>query len=326
MKAIKITFACLCFGIAGHAFSSPFEIIATESFSGSNSNSALWQGIQRYGFSGNGASAVSLTGIPASQVSDPVGLFYQNGELFVGNRHGNTFASSISRFKFDGTTDSFTANGTITGNGLLGVHGVWMRPGTNDLYAANVNSGLSIFSVTDSSASPNGTMFSGPFRDVMFSADGNNLYATSGINGNLKRYDFTTGTTTDYTIAGASGLHFGAWRGDHLYVSDYSGSQVFDLSFDPTGALTSSTVAVNVNAAIGVAFSPDQQEMFVSSHTGNKIDRFLFDSGTSSWNFESSIATGTNMGDIQVIPVPEPASMVALGLGAAALLRRRKKK
>ncbi len=325
MKAFKITLAGICLGVASHAFSSPFEIIATESFSGSNSNSSLWQGIQRYGFSGNGAAAVSLSGIAASDLSDPVGLFYQNGELFVGNRHGNSFASSISRFTFDGGTDSFTANGTITGNGLFGVHGVWMRPGTNDLYAANVNTGLSIFSVTGSSATPNGTMFSGPFRDVMFSADGNNLYATSGVNGNIKHYDFTTGTTTDYTIAGASGLHFGAWRGDHLYVSDFSGSQVFDLSFDAAGALTSSAVAVNVNAAIGVAFSPDQQEMFVSSHTGNKIDRFLFDTGTSSWNFESSIATGTNMGDIQVIPVPEPASMVALGIGALALLKRRKK-
>ncbi|MBI1333422.1 MAG: PEP-CTERM sorting domain-containing protein [Armatimonadetes bacterium] len=325
MKALRITLATLFFGTVSHAMASPFEILVTESFMGSNSNSNLWQGIQRYGFSGTGSSATSLTGISASQVSDPVGLFYNGGELFVGNRHGNSFASSISRFTFDAGTDSFTSNGTITGNGLFGVHGVWVRPGTNDLYAANVNSGLSIFSITSSSATANGTLLSGPMRDVTFSADGANLYATQGVNGTLTRYNFATSSVTNYSISGASGLHFGAWLNDDLYVSDFGTGQVFDVKFDANGAVTGSSVVANVGGAIGVAFSPDQQEMFVSSHTGNKIDRFLYDSGNSSWNYESTIATGTNMGDIQVIPVPEPASFAVLGIGALALMRRRKK-
>lgn len=324
MNTLRITATVLLVGATAFAMATPFEIVVTETKTGSNPNPSDWGGIQRFSFTGTGSAATQLSTIPAGLLSDPAGLCFNGNELFVGNRHGNSSASSISRFLYDWNTDTFTANGTITGNGLFGVHGLELRPGTNDLWASNVNNGLSGFTVTGGGATANGTLMSGAKREVMFSHDGRYLYATEGVSGNLVRYDFNTSTTTSYAISGASGLHNAAWRGDHLFISDFGSSQVFDVAFDANGAVASSSVAASVSGAISLAFSPDSNEMFVASHTGNKIDRFLYNSGTSSWDFESSIATSSNMGDIQIL-VPEPASFAVLGLGALALLRRRKK-
>jgi len=69
-----------------------------------------------------------VPGIPAARVRDPAGLAFpaSSSEVFVGNRHGNNsadgVAGSISRFLYDRATRSFTATGTISGNGLAGVH------------------------------------------------------------------------------------------------------------------------------------------------------------------------------------------------------------
>ena len=326
MNQNKVLFILVSFSAAAMANASPFELLVTESPSGTNSNTANWLGIERFSFTNTGSAATALAGIPASAVSDPVGLCFSNGELFVGNRHGNSNPSSVSRFLYNASTDSFTANGTITGNGLFGAHGTNMRPTTNDLYVANVNTGISIFTVSPSSASANGTIFGGAIRDVLFSANGSNLYATQGVSGTIMRHDFSTNSDTNYSISGASGLHFGAWRGSHLFVSDISAGEVFDIGFDANGAITSSLGIAAVTAAGSVAFSPDNQEMFVSSHTGNFIKRFLFNSTTQNWDFQSQLNTATNIGDLQIVAVPEPSSVAILGVGVVALLRRRRSK
>lgn len=325
MNQLKSLLVLASASLMAGAFASPFELLVTETPNGTNPNPTSWKGIQRYGFTGTGSSATMMSSFLPSQVNDPAGLYFNGGELFVGNRHGNTFAASVSRFTYDGNTDVFTANGTITGNGLFGVHGLAIRPGTNDLYASNVNAGVSIFATTGGGATPNGMILSGATRDVMFSADGNNMYVSQGVNGTLTRHNFLTNSDTNYSIAGASGLHFGNWRNDHLFVGDFSSGKVYDIQFDALGAVTSSSAVANVGGAIGVAFSPDNMEMFVSSHTGNTISRFLYNTGTSSWDFQSSIAAGSNLGDIQVIStVPEPATLAVLGIGVVALLRRRR--
>ena len=67
-------------------------------------------------------------------------------------------------------------------------------------------------------------------------------------------------------------------------------------------------------------------EMFVTGHTSGEISKFKRNG--SNWDADGVITTGVHMGDIQVVgaPVPEPASMAVLGLGALSLLRRRSKK
>ena len=80
---------------------------------------------------------------------------------------------------------------------------------------------------------------SGAKRDVFFSADGRYLYATEGVSGTLQRYDFVTNSFNSYSISGASGLHNGNWRGNHLFISDFGTNNVWDLGFDANGTIVS---------------------------------------------------------------------------------------
>lgn len=301
-----------------------FQLIVTETPNGSV-GSGQWAGVRRYNIAGTGGAAILGNGISSSLVSDPAGLaFSSSGELFIGNRHGNGAASSISRFNYDGVSDTYVANGTITGNSLFGVHGVQFTS-TGELYAANVNGPASRFTFSGATATPNGTLNTGAARDIFFSSNGQWAYTSQGTTGNLLKFDVATGNQVgSFSIAGANQLHFGSWRNGQLFVSSFNSGTVHAIDFNSNGDVTSSTIAASANAALSVAFSPDQNEMFVASHTSGLISRFLNSSGT--WVANGSINVGVNMGDIIVAPVPEPASIAAIGIGLVALARKRRKR
>lgn len=300
-----------------------FQLIVTETPNGSV-GSGQWSGVRRYNIAGTGGAAVLGNGISSSLLSDPAGLaFSSSGELFVGNRHGNGAASSISRFNYDGVTDTYVANGTITGNSLFGTHGVQFSS-TGELFAANVNGPTSRFTFTGNTATANGSINTGLARDVFLSSNGQWAYTTQGTNGNLVKFDVATGNQVgSFSIAGANQLHFGSWRNGQLFVSSFNSGTVHAIDFDSNGDVVSSNLVASANAALSVAFSPDQNEMFVASHTSGLISRYLFSSG--SWVANGSINVGVDMGDIIVAPVPEPASIAAIGIGLAALARRRRR-
>lgn len=318
MKSTLIIFA-LAATVAAQA---QFQLLVAETPAGSV-GSGQWMGVRRYDVAGTGGSAVIGNGIAAGQLSDPAGLAMSStGELFVGNRHGNSAASSMSRFLYNGGTDSYDSNGTVTGNSLFGTHGIVVS-NAGEIFATNVNGPISRFTYSGGLVTPNGTFGSGPARDAFVSADNQWLYVTQGVSGNLLKYSIASGALVNtFGIAGAGGLHNGNWRGNELFIAGFTSGTVHRIAFDANGDVSGSSVVANTNGPISLAFSPDEQEMFVAGHQSGIIDRYQFGGG--GWAHNGTIVTGVNMGDI-LVAVPEPATMAALGLGLAALIRRRRR-
>lgn len=299
-----------------------YSFLVTQSPSGSNPG-PYTNGVLRYNVNGAGVITAG-TGISAGQVVDPVGLALSaGGELYVGNRNGNgnhPGGGSVSSFHYDAGTGAYVLDANLAA-GATGTHGINVSA-TGELFAANVDGPVTRFQGTTAS----GTLNSGSARDVLLSPNGLFAYVTSGIDGNVQKFSTASGALLNtYSVAGASGLHFGAWRGSDLYIADFGSGRVYDLTFDGAGDIASAAQAVAVNASIGVGFSPDGNEMLVTGHTTNTISRFSR-SGTG-WVANGTIATGSNLGDIQVVaaPVPEPATLAVLGIGALGILRRRKR-
>ncbi len=299
-----------------------FQLLVTETPAGSV-GSGQWAGVRRYNVAGTGGTANLGNGIAAAMVSDPAGLALSpTGELFVGNRHGNAAASSMSRFNYNSGTDTYDPNGTVTGNALFGTHGI-VFSAAGELFATNVNGPVSRFTYSGGVVTPTGFLGSGPSRDAFVSGDGQWLYVTQGVSGTLLKYSIATGAfVNSFGIAGAGGLHNGNWRGNELYIAGFTSGTVHRIVFDANGDVTTSSIVATASGPISLAFSPDEQEMFVAGHTSGIINRFSYTG--SGWTNNGLINTGVNMGDMLVV-VPEPASMAVVGLGVAALLRRRKR-
>jgi len=297
----------------------PFQMWATVSPPGpDNHDPGTWGGIIRYRFDDNGAPGSSLVGIDRSLVADPCGLVFrvESHELFVGNRHGNLGGGSISRFVYDAQTDSFTPNGSITGNGLFGVHQLALNPVTGELFATNFGGGVSRFLFDqDDNAVPNGMIGGTEWtRGVAVSPDGKWLYVTSAT-AVIRRFDLDTGQELPAVgVVGAVGLHFIRLHGEHvLYVADPTASMVYKFDIDAAGNF-SGQVDIAAPSAAGEAVSPDGLEMFATGHlTSHQITRLRWDAGTQSWTPVTPIYPGVPMGDIlasavaDLVAVAEPA-------------------
>lgn len=322
MRLPLIAMFCAC--LTGNA-GAGFKLLVTETQAGSNPNPMSWQGVRQFDIAGSGGMATPIAGIPANQLSDPAGLALDaNGKLFVGNRHGNSNPSTVSRFNYNVDTGAATADGNISGNSLFGVHGVAFNPVNGEMFAANVGGPVSRFTFDGmGNAVANGTVGAGLKRGVAVSATGDRLYMTTAGNV-IQRFDLAGNMALpDIVVPGAFGLHDMSWGpGGDLYAADFGSGQVYRVSFDGMQNPTVDGVAAMAATAIDVAFSPDGAEMFVSGHTSGLISRFSYNMGMDTWTPNGSINVGVNMGALLVV-VPEPATL-SLAAAAVALLARRK--
>lgn len=301
-----------------------FTLFAAESAAGSlGGNTSLYGGIQQYDFATTGGSASVGSGMAASALHDPAGLRMVGNQLYAGNRWGNQSGQgSVSRFNFDGSNLTFDIE--VTGNSQSAIHGIDVNSVTGELFTSGSNNGVRRFLPSGGSFTANGGYNNGDLRDVLVSADGTKIYQTL-INSVIRVTDLTTNTNTDFTVSGSAAMHQMALHGGSLYVTSFQTGTVHKVVLDGSLMPVSSSAVVNVNSAIGLAFSPDGQEMFVSGHQTNLVSRFLAD-GNGGWTANGSIATGHNMGYLATYgAVPEPGSMVLLGLGAVAFARRKRK-
>ena len=272
-------------------------------------NTALYGGVQRYDFGVSGGAPTVGPGIPAPQLSDPAGLVFWGGKLHVGNRHGNTLGiGSITSFPWDGLNlgaGSVTASSAVTI--FQGWSGFGFAPG-GDIFVTTLNGGTRRFRFLAGVYVDIDGVSSGSVRDAWISPDGLKLIETK-LPSTLRVSDVTPGGiafSSDFTVNSGNNMHQMAMRNGELYVTSFSNSKVIRVTLGGTFVPFSSKVVADAPSALGIAFSPDGNEMFVSGHTSNVISRFVI-SGIGTWIPNGTIATGKNMGYLAVIDRPGPA-------------------
>lgn len=284
-----------------------FEILITQSPPGpQNSDPANWMGVLQYHATGTQSGITPATGIASEAVSDPAGLGFRATahEVFVGNRHGNTRNSSISRFLYDFSTRQLIPNGAVTGNGLFGVHQVAFNPVTGEMFAANVQGGVSRFTF-DAQDNPvaNGIIGNGSTRGVAVSPDGKRLFVTMGINSTIRQFDLTTGAELPSVNvpSGVGGLHYMKVLKRVLYVAGFYDNRVYRYRLNSSNEL-SLLDHLDVNDPLGLDFSPDGNEMFVTGHESSSLlYRFRWNPNSQSWIQSTTLDAGSSLGDIIVL-------------------------
>lgn len=274
-----------------------------------NGDPANWDGVIEERIAGNGAAPVALTGIAKDAVRDPASVVYRaaGSEILVGNRHGNNAADgtagSIDRFTYDPSTGALTQGTPILGNGLAGVHQVAISPTTGELFAANVGTGVSRFTMAGDAPTANGTISDGLARGVMVSPSGATLWVSTASS-TIRVFDLASGVEgTPVVLGGATkNLHYFALRDGELYVAALDTGEVYRFPIGDGDVLGTPTV-IDAPSPIAITFSQDGGEMYVTGHRDTfVISRFAYRGDGDTWEHTGDLTSDVSLGGITMAP------------------------
>ncbi len=283
-----------------------YAIVVTQSPAGpGNGAPSTWGGVLQYELPRDGGQLRQISGIDAGLLHDPVAVVYRAAtrELFVANRHGNNsadgVAGSISVFAYSSATRDFTPEPPIVGNWLSGVHQVAFNPVTGELFAANVNSGISRFVFVDGGAVANGTISDGPVRGVLIANDGTHLFHTAASNV-IRQFPLDGGPELPpLVIPGNPNLHFFDARGDTIFVCGLDSQRIYRLKERDGGLELIDSFAASSPVSVRVDLSGD--ELYVSGHRNSDVlQRFELDAGQ--WDLRFDYPTTSSLGGIELLP------------------------
>lgn len=314
----RVLLVAACF--AGEIASQDFHLMVTESPAGSG---AGLNPVERFRVAGSGGVATRLTDVAKELTNDPASVVFRSPvEVLVGSRHGNSGPASISRFVLSSDGSRFVSGPRITGNGLSGVHQIVINPVDGELFAANLNGGVVSRFKFDSlgTAIPNGTITmpdSLTDRGVAVRAADQQLFVSAlTIVRRFKRNnDGSYSHIGNFSIPGATSVHYMKFRNDELYACDYTGGNIHRFKFDASGAPVANG-SVPAPNAIDLAFSPDGTELFSSSHSSGGVRRYSYNSASDTWTFTAAIA-GPSFGGIAISPFDSRGSFGHYGTGCA---------
>jgi DNA-binding beta-propeller fold protein YncE len=286
------------------------EIFVTQTPPGpQNADPTNWSGVLQLSVSGDFAPLVMETGIVKTELADPAAIAFRStsSELFVGNRHGNNaadgVAGTVSRRRYTQGTHTLVAEPEITGNGLSGVHQVTFSPTSGEMFAANFGGGVSRFTFdADGTPVANGMISDGTTRGVLVTPDGNRLFVTNA-NNLIRSFDLATGTEVAATTLSSSGvLHYLAYRLGDVYVAALADNMVYRYHLAANDELTY-VQAIAAESPVGVAFSADGAEMFVTGHqTVDLLQRYTYDAASDTWMSSGTMDLGSSLGGVVIVP------------------------
>lgn len=285
-----IGYAC-GLALSSLAAAQSYQVIAAETPTGAGGG----QPVRRYLLTEPFAAESRVSDILGSDLNDPIAVAFRSPlEAFIANRAGHSGNGSIRRCTFSADLTTVTVGPLITGNGVTDCAQITFSPVDGELFVANwVGGRMPRFTFDQNgNAIPNGFVQMPDLANqlgVAIRPQDQQLFVTSYSH--IRR--FTRNGDGSYThvediSAGTNNLHFMRFKGDELYVCDIISGTIFRYRFNENG-VPFLHKARAFPSPIDVAFSPDDQEMYVASHFGAGISRYSYNGQTDEWEFEGNI-------------------------------------
>lgn len=175
------------------------------------------------------------------------------------------------------------------------------------------------------------SVYSGAPASTQITSDGSSVFIANPANGTFVKYSGSSTATTTVTTSSNAGL-----TGDTIAGMMTSQSGAFHFALSATDRRYYVTTSLANSVVSGSASTLTTTTAITRGHgeygyylgataTGFGIQKF-FENGDNFQNF-TQVALPSQIGSINsavTVVAPEPGSMIALGIGVAALLRKRK--